>query len=99
MMSRRKTLPSLSSSRQMIMAWKVRGLSQRPAIMVSRPASIRLAIAISPSRERSSTEAIFAEVHAHRVVSSFDGFFGLGFGWNRPLLDFDQLVLAFRFLF
>src|SRR5246127_1982917 len=57
-MSRRKTLPSLSSSRQMIMAWKVSGLSQSPAIMASRPASIRLAIAISPSRERSSTEPI-----------------------------------------
>src|SRR5262249_20733909 len=58
MMSRSKTLPSLSSSRQMIRAWKVSALSQSPAIMASRPASMRLAIAISPSRERSSTEAI-----------------------------------------
>src|SRR6185437_15791676 len=58
MMSRRKILPSLSSSRQMMMAWKVSGLSQSPAIMASRPASMRLAIAISPSRERSSTELI-----------------------------------------
>ena len=57
-MSRNKTLPSLSSSRQMIMAWKVRGLSQSPAIMVSRPASMRLAMAISPSRESSSIEPI-----------------------------------------
>ncbi len=57
-MSRRKTLPSLSSSRQMMMAWKVSGLSHRPAIMASRPASMRLAIAISPSRESSSTEPI-----------------------------------------
>ena len=57
-MSRRKTLPSLSSSRQMMMAWKVSGLSQSPAIMASRPASMRLAMAISPSRERSSTEPI-----------------------------------------
>jgi hypothetical protein len=38
MMSRRKTLPSLSSSRQMMMAWKVSGLSQSPAIIASRPA-------------------------------------------------------------
>src|SRR6516165_2161116 len=58
MMSRSNTLPSLSSSRQMMMAWKVSGLSQSPAIIASRPASMRLAIAISPSRERSSTEAI-----------------------------------------
>ena len=57
-MSRRKTLPSLSSSRQMMMAWKVSGLSHRPAIMASRPASMRLAMAISPSRESSSTEPI-----------------------------------------
>ena len=42
----------------MMMAWKVRGLSHRPPIMASRPASIRLAIAISPSRDRSSTEPI-----------------------------------------
>ena len=58
MMSRRKTLPSFSSSRQMMMAWKVSGLSHRPAIIASRPASMRLAMAISPSRESSSTEPI-----------------------------------------
>ena len=58
MMSRRKTFPSFSSSRQMMMAWKVSGLSHRPAIIASRPASMRLAIAISPSRESSSTEPI-----------------------------------------
>src|SRR5262245_41206970 len=58
MMSRRKTFPSLSSSRQMMMAWKVSGLSHSPAIIASRPASMRLAIAISPSRESSSTEPI-----------------------------------------
>ncbi len=57
-MSRSRILPSLSSSRQMMMAWKVSGLSQSPAIIVSRPASMRLAMAISPSRDRSSTEPI-----------------------------------------
>ena len=54
-MSRRNTFPSLSSSRQIMMAWKVSGLSQSPAIIASRPASMRLAMAISPSRESSST--------------------------------------------
>ena len=49
---------SFSSSRQMMIAWKVSGLSHRPAIIASRPASMRLAIAISPSRESSSTEPI-----------------------------------------
>ena len=38
-----------------MMARMANGLSQMPPIMVCRPASIRLAIAISPSRERSST--------------------------------------------
>ena len=40
----------------MMTAWKVSGLSHRPAIMASRPASMRLAMAISPSRDSSSTE-------------------------------------------
>ena len=57
-MSRSRILPSFSSSRQMMMAWKVSGLSHRPAIMASRPASMRLAMAISPSRDSSSTEPI-----------------------------------------
>ena len=58
MMSRSRILPSFSSSRQMMMAWNVSGLSHRPAIMASRPASMRLAMAISPSRESNSTEPI-----------------------------------------
>ena len=41
-----------------MIAWKVSGLSHRPAIIASRPASMRLAMAISPSRDRSSTEPI-----------------------------------------
>ena len=40
------------------MARKVSGLSHRPPIISSRPASMRLAIAISPSRDSSSTEPI-----------------------------------------
>jgi hypothetical protein len=39
---------------QMMMAWKVSGLSHSPAIVASRPTSMRLAIAISPSRHRQS---------------------------------------------
>ena len=42
----------------MMMAWKVSGDSQRPAIIASRPASMRFAIAISPSRDNSSTVPI-----------------------------------------
>ncbi|MNE76656.1 hypothetical protein D3C80_1729050 [compost metagenome] len=58
MISRSSVVPSFSSSRQMISAWNVSGLSHRPEIIVSRPASMRLAMAISPSRDRSSTEPI-----------------------------------------
>ena len=36
----------------------VSGLSQMPPIIFSRPASMRLAMAISPSRDSSSTEPI-----------------------------------------
>ncbi len=56
--SRSMMISSKSSSRQMVIAWKVRGLSHSPEIIVLRPASIRLAIAISPSRESNSTEPI-----------------------------------------
>ncbi len=42
----------------MMMAWKVSGLSHSAAIIASRPASMRLAMAISPSRESSSSEPI-----------------------------------------
>src|SRR5262249_25516687 len=58
MMLRSKTLPSLTSADPRMMAWKVSGLSHRPAIIASRPASMRLAMAISPSRDRSLTGPI-----------------------------------------
>ncbi len=58
MTSRSRMSSDKSSSRQIVMAWKVSGLSQRPRIMVLRPASMRLAMAISPSRDSSSTEPI-----------------------------------------
>lgn len=57
-MSRSSIRPALSASCQAMMARKVSGLSQRPPIIMSRPASMRLAMAISPSRESSSTEPI-----------------------------------------
>ena len=50
--------PSLSAFDQSMIALKVIGLSHRPQIIVSRPASIRLAMAISPSRLSSSTAPI-----------------------------------------
>ena len=50
--------PSLRAFDQSMMALKVIGLSHRPQIMMSRPASMRLAMAISPSRESSSTAPI-----------------------------------------
>ena len=58
MISLKRIFPSINSSCQMIIAWKVNGLSQSPAIIASRPASMRLAMAISPSLERRSTVPI-----------------------------------------
>src|SRR6516225_5978712 len=91
MMLRSNTFPSLSSSRQMMMAWKVSGLSHRPAIIASRPASMRLAMAISPSRDKSSTEPISRRYmrtgssvrSAGSLASDLAGTF---------LLDLDQLA-------
>ena len=48
--SRSRMSSDSNSSRQMVIAWKVSGDSHRPAIIVLRPASMRLAMAISPSR-------------------------------------------------
>ena len=68
------------------MAWKVIGLSHRPMIIVSRPASIRLAMAISPSRLSSSTAPISrrymrtgSSVRSPVVDFFFSGTFCLGF--------------------
>src|SRR5262245_60021476 len=58
MMSRSRILAFINSSRQMMMAWNVSGLSHRPAIIASRPASMRLAMAVSPPRESSLSEPI-----------------------------------------
>ena len=48
MMSRSRTPPSCSASRQATTARMVSGLSHKPPIIFSRPASMRLAISISP---------------------------------------------------
>ena len=53
-MSRSSTRPSRIASRQPITARMVSGLSHSASSTVLRPASIRLAISISPSRESSS---------------------------------------------
>jgi hypothetical protein len=64
MMSRRNTFPSLSSSRQMMMAWNVSGLSHRPAIIASRPASMRLAMAILALARQQLHRAHLTQIHA-----------------------------------
>ena len=56
--SRNCMRPSLSAFDHSIIAVNVIGLSHRPAIIVLRPASMRLAMAISPSRLSSSTAPI-----------------------------------------
>ena len=48
-------MPLTKSSRQPAIAFRVIGLSHNPSIITPFPASIRLAIAISPSRDSNST--------------------------------------------
>ena len=58
MISRSGIAPSSTCLRHAIRARMVSGLSYRPPIIISRPASIRFAIAISPSRDSNSTVPI-----------------------------------------
>src|SRR6516225_9857221 len=78
MMSRRKTLPSLSSSRQMMMAWNVSGLWHRPG-------DHRLAAGLDALGDRDLAlareqlhRAHFAQIHAHRIIRALDRLLGLG---------------------
>ena len=64
--------PLLSAFDQSMIALKVIGLSHSPQIIVSRPASMRLAMAISPSRREQLHRAHLAQVHAHRIVGAVD---------------------------
>jgi len=57
-MSRSSIFPSTRESRQWTTARMVSGLSQSAPIILSRPASMRLAMAISPSRLSNSIEPI-----------------------------------------
>jgi hypothetical protein len=93
MMSRRNTLPSLSSSRQMMMAWKVSGLSHRPAIIASRPASMRLAFAFAGEQ---FDRTHLAQIQAHGIVGALAGHGLLGLG-RRGARDLDELAVALLF--
>ena len=59
--------------------------------MASRPASMRLAMAISPSRESSSTEPISRRYMRTGIVGALGRLLGLGLGRDL-LLDLDQLA-------
>jgi hypothetical protein len=65
-----------------MIAWKVIGLSHRPWIIVSRPASMRLAMAISPSRLSSSTAPISRKyIRTGSSVRSVVSFFFFSGTW------------------
>jgi hypothetical protein len=90
-MSRRKTLPSFSSSRQMMMAWKVSGLSHRPC-------DHRLAAGLDAlgdgdfalAREQLD-RAHFAQIHADGIVGAL-GRLLVGLDDQRLGRDLDQLA-------
>src|SRR6478672_1385370 len=91
MISRRNTFPSLSSSRQMMMAWKVSGLSHRPAIIASRPASDAFGDRDLALARQQLHRGHFAQIHAHRIIRALGRLLGLGFGRDL-LLDLDQFA-------
>ena len=66
--------------------------------MVSRPASMRLAMAISPSRRQQLDRAHLAQVHAHRIVGAVVGGF-LGGLDDRGLLAHGDLAAALGVFF
>ena len=71
-----------------MIAWKVIGLSHSPMIIVSRPASMRLAMAISPSRLSSSTAPISRRyIRTGSSVRSVVSFFFFSGTWpeSSPL--------------
>ena len=90
--SRNCISPSLSAVDHSMMALNVVGLSHRPQIMVSRPASIRLAMAISPSRLSNSTAPISRRyMRTGSSVRSAAAFFGTAaedfFSLSLPSID------------
>ncbi len=92
-MSRRKIFPSLSSSRQMMMAWKVSGLSHRPG-------DHRLAAGLDAFRNgdfafarQQLDGAHLAQIHPHRIVGALAGLGLLDFG-DGLLRDLDQFVVG-----
>src|SRR3546814_11350714 len=72
------------------------GLSHSPKIIVSRPASMRLAIAISPSRLSSSTAPISRRyIRTGSSVRSMVSFFlGASGGGGRAVAGVDRLDLV-----
>ena len=72
MMSRSRTLPSLSSSRQMMIAWKVSGLSQRPGDHGLAAGLDALGDGDFALARKELYRAHLAQIHAHRVVGALD---------------------------
>ena len=93
--SRRSISSSSNILPQAASASKVSGLSQSPKIIVALPASIRLAIAISPSRDRSSTLPI-----SRRYIltgSSVRSIGALASAFNATPTFFSLVVFFFGF--
>src|ERR1700738_1777187 len=101
MMSRRNTFASLSSSRQMMIAWNVSALSHNTAIIDSRPA--QAGDPPLPSRLDALGNGDLAgarkqldrshrpQIHAHGIVRALGRLLGLGLGRNL-LLRLDQFA-------
>jgi hypothetical protein len=70
MMSRSRILPSFSSSRQMMMAWKVSGLSHRPGDHRLAAGLDALGDGDLALARQQLHRAHLAQIHAHRIVGA-----------------------------
>ena len=97
-MSRSRTLPSLSSSRQMMMAWKVSGLSQRPGDHRLAAGLDALGDGDFALARQKLDRAHLAQIHAHRIVGAVGRLGASGRGDRGARRGLDELAALGLFL-
>ncbi len=97
-MSRSRTLPASSSSRQMMIAWKVSGLSQRPGDHRLAAGLDALGDGDFALARQQLDRAHLAQIHAHGIVGAVGGLGrARGDGGRARALD-DLAALGLLFL-
>ena len=97
-MSRRSILPALSSSRQMMMAWNVSGLSRETGDHGLSAGFDALGDSDLALARKQLDRAHVTEIDPHGVGGALGGFLEPGLDRNRTLPNFDQLGITVGFL-